>query len=273
MSNFNYDSVFEYVENTYWPIRKNIEKLGGVYTVEPFAYSATGVRTKLRCNVNYDGSELTASFEELVPGEALPLLDITVSPKLFGIKIEQVAYEKMFEYSPDYLIAAISQTVAEHTNEESDKLLYEANEKSQPDKFLYSMEMLEYCKMIPYDECDYIHGLTGHSTVIFQNGGLFDIMHAYNFGKNVPSEHALRDSEGNIVVFDNGQAALEALNILVPEKYLKPGYAGTTTTPITARFCSSLQDVGDNINQGLENYSVLQKSLIELGYQMLENNI
>ena len=110
MDKEEYKAVVDYVKNTFWPMRNNIAKLGGVYSKQPFAYSATGVSTNLCCTVDYNGSELNALFEELVPGEAKPLLDVTMSPKLFGVKVEKELHERMFRYSPEYLMAAISQT-------------------------------------------------------------------------------------------------------------------------------------------------------------------
>ena len=265
MNEQEYKAVVDYVKNTFWPQRFDIEKVGGVYTKQPFAYSSTGVRTNLRCTVDYNGSELNASFEELVPGEAKPLLDVTMSPKLLGVKVEKELHERMFRYSPEYLMAAISQTVAEHTNDESDKLLYEASEKSRPNTFMYAIDMLENCKMIPHDECDYVHGLTGYNVVIFQNGGKFDIMNAYQFLKNVPLEYTIRDTDDRIAVFDNAQAALETLNIMVPRKYIcRDEYMFDISTPLTSRECESLQDFSKQLAQGYDEKEKLARGLEDL---------
>ena len=265
MNEQEYKAVVDYVKNTFWPQRFDIEKVGGVYTKQPFAYSATGVRTNLLCTVYYDGSELNASFEELVPGEAKPLLDVTMSPKLFGVKVEKELHERMFRYSPEYLMAAISQTVNEYTKDESDKLLYEASEKSRPNTFMYAIDMLENCQMIPHDECDYVHGLTGYNVVIFQNGGKFDILNAYQFSKKVPLEYTIRDADDRVAVFDDAQAALKALNIMVPKKYIcRDEYMFDIATPLTSRECKSLQEFSQQLAQGYDEKDNLTKGLEDL---------
>ena len=103
------------------------------------------------------------------------------------------------------------------------------------------------------------------NVVIFQNGGKFDILNAYQFSKKVPLEYTIKDANDRIAVFDDAQAALKALNIMVPREYIcLDEYMFDIATPLTSHECKSFQEFSQQLAQGYDEKDKLAKGLEDL---------
>lgn len=270
ISTQEYKQMVDDVRDMLWPYRDKIQDVGNIYTYVPFAKSISARDTELHCDIHYSDGQLSMMFKNTYMGLRDQMFEVHVSKKLFGFRTEYSFDDELYDFSPEYIKTTIKHVIDSYTKEEKAEMFREANSKSLPDTLLYDVSMAEHCQMMSLDDIRSNIKWGDSAYVTYLNGGKWDITQAHDYRCWASECETLKNSDGEIAVFDSYDAAANVLNIMVPGQYIKPKYVELVPKPLTVRTCKSMTEVADSITKDLEMSQDFKKGLDDLNDLTME---
>ena len=146
------------------------------------------------------------------------LSDVLVSKGLFGKSVDYQLYGKILDISPAYLDVAVQRLIDDTQKEELMEQYVDANQKSLPQSFLITDEIVDTATFVSLDKAD-VKELTKFTFV--PEYGKLEVRSVFDAKTFTDKRLLFADYRGNLLCYNSEKEAQTALNLMVDHEYIR----------------------------------------------------